>query len=50
MGRREKSLPRDPGFDLLGGRENRRAKIVHGMEKKKRKKKETFPLQRGYKE
>ena len=35
----EKSLLCDPGSELrLGGRENRRAKTINGMEKKKKKK------------
>ena len=39
MGRGGKSLLCDPGSELrLGGRENRRAKIINGMEKKRKKK------------
>ena len=35
MGRGKKSLLCDPGSELrLGGRENRRAKIINGMKKK----------------
>ena len=38
MGRGEKSLLCDPGSELrLGGRDNRRAKIINGMKKKKEK-------------
>ena len=38
MERGEKSLLRDPGSELrLGGRENRRAKIMNGTGKKKEK-------------
>ena len=38
MGRGEKSLLCDPGSELrLGGRENRRAKITNGMDKRKNK-------------
>ena len=37
VGRGEKSLLCDPGSELrLGGRENRRAKIINGMEQKKK--------------
>ena len=42
MGRGEKSLLClcDPGSELrLGGREERRAKTIHGMEKKRKEKK-----------
>ena len=39
-GRVEKSLLCDPGSELrLGGRDNRRAKIINGMEEKQKKKK-----------
>ena len=40
MGRGGNSLLCDPGSELrLGGRENRRAKIINGMEKKQKEKK-----------